>query len=325
MIIVMRLIGREAMSIVASATLMVAPAGVSILVSTGLGVREGHRRHCPKCDYPCDDPEGTEPERCPECGDFWRARWVLGERQRRPMLLVAAACFAAITLAALVGTMNHRWVPTSLLVWSQRQSAGSNTTGSNLAWRELAQRTLTQPQIDALTEVAIAELATNSNVFQGDADWLVKQWQAGRIAPEAFERAIRAMLTMEARLESAEGVSSNRRIILRATTSRLIPGLQQVIVIDRAAATQSRAIHSFDPRPFLYVSPNYGQLPASLKEVAAHIPKELVAGDGRVELRVWLIVSNPRVDATSVDLESPTLPAGVWLRLPIALNIDEGQ
>ncbi len=322
-IIVMRLFGRDALSAVVSAMSAISPVGVGILVSTGLGVREGLRRHCPKCDYPCDDPEGTEPERCPECGEFWRARWVLGERRRRPMLLVAAACVAAVALATLVGTMTLRWIPTSLLVWSQRQVAGSNTTGSNKAWRELAQRTLTQPQIDALAEIAITELATNSNVFHSDADWLVKQWRAGKIAPEAFERAIRAMLNIEVRLDPAEDASSKRRIILRATTSRLIPGLQQAIVIDRATATHPRAIHSFDPRPFLYVSPNYGQLPASLEEVAALIPKELVEGDGSVELRVWLIVSNPRVDASSVDLESPTSPAGVWLRLPMTVVVDD--
>jgi hypothetical protein len=322
-IIVMRLFGRDALSAVVSAIMPVAPVGVGILVSTGLGVREGHRRHCPKCDYPCDDPEGTELERCPECGDFWRGRWVLGERRRRPMLLVVAACVAAVALATLVGTMTLRWIPTSLLVWSQRQVAGSNTTGSNKAWRELAQRTLTQPQIDALAEVAIAELAANSNVFHSDADWLMKQWQAGKIAPETFERAFRAMLNIEVRLDPAEGASSKRRIILRATTSRVIPGLQQALVIDRAIATSSSGIHSFDPRPCLYVFPNYVLPVARIEDVVALIPKELVEGDGSVELRVWLIVSNPRVDASSVDLESPTSPAGVWLRLPLTLIVDD--
>lgn len=165
------------------------------------------RPQCAQCHYDVADligPDGPRGPRCPECGHPLTG--LFGTKTERvvvskPWLLVMlAACLPFVfTIVgvftghslALHAQVLKAWPTDSLIA-----QVGSGQGFTSQEWVELRTRTLSRPQREDLASRLLQRDALPLHAWSDDAKWLIAEFRAGRLSPEAGRGMMKRFTSM---------------------------------------------------------------------------------------------------------------------------------
>ncbi len=157
--------------------------GGVFLIYSGVKRRVGTSRHCPGCDYEYNFNPDDGPPRCPECGERWTGRLVVGVVERSAPRIVAGSLVLLLPFVMLFvpwgAVLPMGSVPTAALV------AHIRVFGlSLLVYNELEVRTLSPAEINEVAAVLVEARRADGYRSSLANTWLSKAPVATRLSPE---------------------------------------------------------------------------------------------------------------------------------------------
>lgn len=164
---------------------------------------------CAKCHYDVANligPDGPPGPRCPECGHPLTG--LFGTKTERVVVskpwvvAMLAACIPFVFTFGAAISGNSLTLRTKVLkVWPTNSliaQVGSGQGFTYLEWVELRTRTLSGPQREDLASRLLLRKALALHAWSDEAKWLIAEFRAGRLSPEAGRGMMKRFTSMRA-------------------------------------------------------------------------------------------------------------------------------